>query len=126
MKTMNLGYTTQAGKSQETKAIQGAGLDLFLGNQGVKNVSENVLEDRGKGFYNFSYETLTSPGPQKGADFTDPENQFKHLGTGKWHSEHLEPATATDSEETTTREYLIIGIWKYNSTTDSINLLREI
>ena len=124
LKSLDLGFKDQT-KSQSADAqaqMQNLIMDQFLTDQMSKvNVGsdEKVLQDKGKGFFRFKYETCRSSGPQRNKDFTDPENTLDGLGDGQWDLDSVEDCCKhanTKSESCdcpNSREYLIVTIWTY-------------
>jgi len=53
------------------------------------NANEQILEDKGKDFYRFSYETCTSTGPAL-KNCKNSQNTLEGLGDGEWHHDEHE------------------------------------
>ena len=91
--------------------------------------ARKVLNDRGKGIYRFKYETCKSSGPSLYDGFTDPDGQVTGVGDGHWDTDAVEPPcehSATPNRKCEcqeNREYLIVAVWKFNETLDSLEIL---
>ena len=64
---------------------------MLAGGKSAAEVASRITQDRGKGFYQYEYETCKSKGPSRNDKFTDPDKQLEGTGDGTWVSDYIEP-----------------------------------
>ena len=65
--------------------------------------ADKILEDEGKQFYRFHYETCTSKGPSLHKDFKDPLGTLDGVSDGKWLEGVKKKRTAVSIRKTLSR-----------------------
>lgn len=92
-------------------------------------MAEKVLDDEGKQFYRFKYETCTSNGPGLHKDFKDPDGSLDGVGDGHWDEgdeeccKHQEDSKACDCPKE--REYLVVTFWQFDDAQGVLEVLHE-
>lgn len=93
--------------------------------------ADKILEDEGKQFYRFHYETCTSKGPSLHKDFKDPLGTLDGVSDGKWlegdeeedcceHQEDSEPCNCPLE-----REYLVVTFWRFDDAQGLLEVMHE-
>ena len=105
--------------------------NIIFSGTNVSEAAQRIMQDRGKSFYRYQYETCKSNGPSHNEKFTDTDKELDGTGDGKWITDQIEPTCEHANKKggacscNQIREYLIVAFWTYDEEEDTIKMHRE-